>query len=39
MSGSTSELTEGRFNIFRENLRRFKANKPFLYTPNLALGY
>ena len=39
MSGSTLELTEGRFNIFRETLRRFKASKPFLYTPNLALGY
>ena len=39
MSGATPELTEGRREIFRENLRRFISGEPFLYVPDLRAGY
>ena len=39
VSALTSEMWDGRREIFKENLRRFLANKPFLYTCDKHRGY
>ena len=37
-SANTPEMGEGRRRIFRENLRRFLANEPFLYVCDKRAG-
>ena len=39
VSALTSEMWDGRREIFKENLRRFLSNKPFLYTCDKQMGY
>ena len=39
VSALTSEMWDGRREIFKENLRRFLSNKPFLYTCDKRRGY
>ena len=39
VSALTSEMWDGRREIFKENLRRFVSNKPFLYTCDKQRGY
>ena len=38
-SALTVEMWEGRREIFRENLRRFLANEPFIYVCNKTAGF
>ena len=38
-SASTPQMTEGRRQIFKENLRRFLANEPFLYVVDKRAGF
>ena len=38
-SASTPQMSEGRRQIFKENLRRFLANEPFLYTVDKKAGF
>jgi phosphoglycerate dehydrogenase-like enzyme len=38
-SALTAEMWEGRRQIFKENLRRFLANEPFLYVCNKVAGF
>ena len=39
VSALTSEMWDGRREIFKENLRRFISNRPFLYTCDKHRGY
>ena len=39
VSALTSEMWDGRREIFKENLRRFLSNRPFLYTCDKRRGY
>ncbi|MDP7626534.1 MAG: D-2-hydroxyacid dehydrogenase [SAR202 cluster bacterium] len=39
VSALTSEMWEGRRDIFKENLRRYLSNKPFLYACDKRRGY
>ena len=38
-SALTVEMWEGRRRIFKENLRRFLANEPFLYVCDKTAGF
>ena len=38
-SALTVEMTEGRRDVFRENLRRFLANEPFIYVCDKVAGF
>ena len=38
-SAHTPDMTEGRRRIFAENLRRFLANEPFIYTVDKKAGF
>ena len=38
-SALTPEMSEGRRRIFKENLRRFLANDPFLYVCDKQAGF
>jgi phosphoglycerate dehydrogenase-like enzyme len=38
-SALTSEMWAGRRQIFKENLRRFLANEPFLYVCDKVAGF
>jgi phosphoglycerate dehydrogenase-like enzyme len=38
-SAETPEMTQGRRQIFRENLKRFLADEPFLYVVNKKAGF
>ena len=39
VSALTSEMWDGRREIFKENLRRYLSNKPFLYVCDKTAGY
>ena len=39
VSAMTEEMYEGRRQIFKENLRRFLANEPFLYVCDKRAGF
>ena len=39
VSALTKEMWDGRRNIFKENLRRFLNNEPFLYVCDKTAGY
>ena len=38
-SALTVEMWEGRREIFRDNLRRFLANRPFIYVCDKSAGF